>query len=521
MKLETYTARQVPSGQGSAAFSAPGEQRSPLRVPDTAGMVAGAIDQGASVLADISARMAKARQVDQLTEAQVAAREGFAGIAQQMADPQFLSQTDPADFEKRFEEFSSGLWDKISPTVSDPEVLRQVEKDYAGLRLSNLVNVRQQARSEQIDRGRAGTIQQLERLQNLLLKADQAADTAGFADIMGQAEAVLAGKAAAGYFSQQEVVAELERFSRKTAATLWTRRIIDNPKAAMEALAEPLDTLDEDERLRLFDRAQNTYESVLRTQIQIAEKRERDAERALNKAQEATAGQFWMARANGQDIPQATLDQALRTGRLNVSEYRALTKSDDSVRDDATTILAIEQALDNQDQDKARASVYRAAQEGRIKAATASTYLGRLRSDDTSPLKGHDYTRAKQIVSMVFKQDGLLPDPTLQDRYAAASIELDARVIKGERPLAVMGDIYQREAGAVSGVLPADFTGARDRAGLLAYQQQLARQLQAKQVSPETHSIRYNMVQNAIGELDRAAQIQMFMDALQKHGASR
>jgi len=323
MKLEVYTANQVPSGVGSSVHSLGDEHRRPLSIPDTAGAIVAGLDQGAAALSDIALRLARARQVDQLAEAQIATREGFAGIAARFSDPQFLSSTDPADFEKTFDEAAGELQGRIAERVTDPDVRRHVDKDFAGVRLSHLTNVRQQARTVQIDRGRAGTIEQLERLQNLLLKADRAADTKGFADVLGQAESLLAGKTAAGYFSQQEALTEMERFRRRTGATMWTRRIIDNPKAAMEALANPSEQLDEEDRLRLYDRAQNTYESVLRTRIQLAEKAERDAERSQKKTQEAVAAQGWELFTQGK-LTETQVARMMTSRQVDLSEGKAL-----------------------------------------------------------------------------------------------------------------------------------------------------------------------------------------------------
>lgn len=522
-KFGTYTANRVPVAASGASFSVPGERRSPVTVPRTGEVTWGAAREVAGAAGDIAAKMRNARQIQELADAQVKNRRLFADIDAQLQDPDFLSQTDPDEFERIFDERSGEGWQAVSGGMTDDRAKKAARNDFENLRVSYLTRTRSRARNLQIETGRASTDQQLRDLQEVLLRGDAEGDTRAAADALVTAQGIVAGKVSAGYFSAEEGDRLLENFRKDATGTIWARRIQNDPAGAFIELSKnkSIPNMLESERVTLQKMSRAAYSAMLRTRIQAANLQDRQDEKALKLIRQQTAGKYWVEIQNGRNVSQGSLDKDLMLQRLDLDEYRALSAAarnpDGVVTDDPQVVLEIERSLDDGDFDTARQLAYGGIESGRLTNGTGIGYVDTARSAVKSGITS-DRTAAGKLLRTMFQQDGLLPDPSLHDKYQKAVVEMIRAERMGKNPLSTVVDIFKRDIEQAQFRLGSWYTGPVTMDGIIKFQGVLKEQLKAGKISESEYKGRFYETDRVLKKIklneEIKAQVQQLRDYL-------
>lgn len=156
--------------------------------------------------------------------------------------------------------------------------------------------------------------------------------------------------------------------------------IIADPEKALVDLANPANYpgLDEVKRTQLVDMATRRVDSLRSDRIRIAEKAERDAEKALKTESEEIEKGLWSRQADGL----LTRDEVeVARARLDTAGYKALLASLDptaeTTKDDPDTVADFETRIDTQD---IRNELTEAVKAKRISTATFRSLMDKNRS---------------------------------------------------------------------------------------------------------------------------------------------
>ncbi len=255
MKIQSYTQGVTPTDRGGSAFSLPGEKQNPRFKSNAEVQYFGQMNKSVGVIGEIGKKFQEAARINEFTEAKISAREKLSDLDHYMASEEYLSTNEADDFEPYFNEQAGEIWEAISEKIKDPEAARQAQADFDGLKISYRNKARSKARMLVVESGKADTMDQLKRYRDLVLKSDQAGDSAAVADALENVEAMLAGRVKAGFFTAVEGKRLSEEFRSALGVTLWQQRIANDPISAAVALEKKMDYLDEADRVSLLQNA--------------------------------------------------------------------------------------------------------------------------------------------------------------------------------------------------------------------------------------------------------------------------
>lgn len=195
------------------------------------------------------------------------------------------SDQDFATHESRFTKGAEGIVDRIGARL-DPAVRRAFQANFRESFLNVRFNVRRTARKQQIDSGNAQLVGDLDTYANLFATTKNELERQ---DIRDKVSLELANAVQTGLVTREDAVRREIDFRNRAEQSLANRMILDSPEAAEAALFDPAQFRDltPETRVSLQARAQTRAESVRKERVRLAEKAERDADRARKQAQDA------------------------------------------------------------------------------------------------------------------------------------------------------------------------------------------------------------------------------------------
>lgn len=263
MKIQTYQQQFVGPSQGGLAHALGGERRRALHVPKIS--VAPAAMAFLNTGIQIGEQIAEAQRVSEYSKAVVAARQGLAKIEDDAkSDTSLISSGDVAAHENYLAERSEELKAAVLENIKDPRAKRAFSLKFDEVKISATNRMRALGRNRVIDRGRAATDDELAALSDIIVRS-------GDLEAIGDAEGIIAGKVAAGFFTAQEGEQLKDRFRHDSILGYWDRRILEAPAIAYEMLKqEPksLKFLTENEKTALMQKAKQSAQVKMKEQTE-------------------------------------------------------------------------------------------------------------------------------------------------------------------------------------------------------------------------------------------------------------
>jgi hypothetical protein len=381
--IPTYEARQsapnarlVPTGSAESFGGAIAQQ-----LGETARQTQGEADE----LANMDFLRARARRTQALSAARVDALGKLSDLS-----TKYANDPDPGTVPQRWKEGRDQLLETYKTQFGgDTGLYRTFKNDFDEYALRERITVEQGATKQLGLTGRAQLDSQIDTLASMAAQTD---DPARLLQIHATAKLAINDGISAGYIDPVDAGKVERSFFSKGDEAKVRQLIVNDPATAAVKLADPsqFTNLDEVKRSQLLDTATRRVDSIRSDQIRLAEKADRDADKALTKAGQTVAKNLW-AQVTDHTITRDDVEAQRQV--LPVDEYKALLvalNSDDAKEDDVGTLAALEAGLG---QPGFAALATAAAQRREIKTSTFTSYMEKNRS-----LTGQDRTQQQKTL---------------------------------------------------------------------------------------------------------------------------
>ena len=232
MIIQRYQQSVAPTKQVSRAYSLPGERRNPILKKDTSHIKYQAGMSMANAVTNISAKIQEAERAEQYTAGETAAMEEYANLIMDVKTGKDWQELTTEDLLSKYEDRALKAENRIMANVKNPDAKRQMKESLAKMRIRGRIQAQDIGWKRQVDRGRAKTHNELERL------IDQVVSGMDPQQAMETAEKNVAEKVSVGYFSAQEGQRMLEGFNEQAGQVFFTNLIDINPSAAFAMLSD-------------------------------------------------------------------------------------------------------------------------------------------------------------------------------------------------------------------------------------------------------------------------------------------
>lgn len=388
----------------------PGPQLSGQALDGGFGAALADLGANASQLADRQAELTqRAAQAQQLGEARIQAMTDLADLR-----GKYANDKDPATLAQRWASDVDQLQQGYQKKYGETPVWGAFSQDFAQLKLRDRVDVQADATKKIAIRGRASLDSDMTSYAQLLAQTD---DPVRQGQIKDLAATAIANGVDAGYLDEIDAGKIGRDFVSRGDEAKADQFILQHPDQAPAALGDPKNfpNLDPIKRESLLARAQTHADALRADRIRIAEKADRDSEKALTKAGVDSAKNLWAMQEDG-TLTRDTVES--QKAILSLDEYkgllRALDTGHDPKEDDAATLDHLEAIADPQ---QLAAAANQAHDAGLLKNDTFRTYMDRSRKfigDAANTGAPKPYSAGNAMIRDTLNPGELLSGPAAQ-----------------------------------------------------------------------------------------------------------
>jgi len=436
-KVPTYHSSREPARRGT-----PGVR------PDmeAAGLgVISAAQKSSAILQAYNEKMHKAEQVTALSNAQTDLIQQMAGFENEIKD-----RTDYENFEPEFDKRVQELKKHYSKQISDRDVLQAFRLDFERQVLRTRVAIRQVARKQSVDKGRADFADNYN-VYDEIIKTDRDYDRR--LEALNSAKILVARNVDAGYISRQEGVDRINVLNQSAKKAARHSELI---RAMHDLRADPgkfdpagYSLITDDERIKLSDHADRLNEARQKEALRKRDRVRQEAEKELKDRREKNAMSLTVSAIQGALSEDELIDQARRR-EITRSDFLSIKKIMDvdpsEAKDDELVRLSLTD--DIYEGKGSRDAISNAYLTGKITGKTAENLLGKLHQEagDEGITKNPEYKEAVTHIKNNLKTTGIMDkfDTTELPRIENALDEFRTRIRKGEPIVAVRDDIVRR-----------------------------------------------------------------------------